>query len=295
MFTDKIKELISFDLTKTHAKYSAGDKKARVIAICSQKGGVGKTTTAVNLGSALAHFHQQKVLVIDLDPQGHVEKSLGSILPDGNDYTPVGQVLASKKGDILDSVVKTQLEDLHITPGDRSLYETEGLLAQKIGREYLLANSLKVARTLYDFILVDCPPNLGILTINALCAADQVLVPCEMSVLAFEGVSDLLDTLETVNERLNKTLKILGVLLTRVDGRNVTMNQLVEENLKNYFNGNIFKTRVTINTDLNKSQLEGKPIFSFAPSSTGAINYAALADEVFKKLKRRSPSKPAQA
>lgn len=287
MFADKIKELISFDLAKTQAKYSPGDKKAKVIAICSQKGGVGKTTTAVNLGSALAHFHDQKVLVIDLDPQGHVEKSLGSILPEGNDYTPVAKVLASKKGDILECVVKTQIENLHITPGDRSLYEAEGVLSQKIGREYVLANSIKIARTLYDFIIVDCPPNLGTLTINALCASDQVLVPCEMSVLAFEGVTDLLDTLETVNERLNKTLKILGVLLTRIDGRNVTMNQLVEENLKNYFNGNIFKTRVTINTDLNKSQLEGKPVFDFAPSSTGAINYAALAEEVLKKLKKR--------
>ncbi len=127
---------------------------------------------------------------------------------------------------------------------------------------------------------------MGTLTINALCAADYVVIPCEMSVLAFEGVTDLLETLETVNERMNRALKILGVVFTRVDGRNVTMNQLVEENLKNFFGGNIFKTRIGVNTDLNKAQLEGRPVMDFAPSSTGSINYQALADEVIKKIKK---------
>lgn len=284
MLTDRIKELISVEARST-AKFSEGNKKAKVIAVCSQKGGVGKTTTAVNLGAALTEFHDKQVLIIDLDPQGHVEKSLGSIIPDGVEYTPLSEMLLAKKGNIMDSVIKTEIDSLHITPGDRALYETEGALASKIGREFILSNNIKIAKTLYDYIIMDCPPNLGNLTINALCAASYVLVPCEMSVLAFEGVTDLLDTLETVNERLNKTLKILGVLFTRVDGRNITMNQLVEENLKNYFNGNIFKTRVTVNTDLNKAQLEGQPIFNFAPSSTGASNYELLADELVKKIK----------
>ena len=195
-------------------------------------------------------------------------------------------MITAKKGNILDAVIKTEIEDLHITPGDKSLYETEGALAGKIGREQILSNALSTAKTLYDFIILDSPPNLGNLTINSLCAAHHVLVPCEMSVLAFEGVTDLLDTLETVNERLNTTLKMLGVLFTRVDGRNLTMNQLVEENLKNYFKGNIFKSRITVNTDLNKAQLEGRPVFQFAPSSSGSINYSALAEEVIKKLKR---------
>ena len=192
----------------------------------------------------------------------------------------------AKKGNLLDAVIHTELESLHITPGDKALYETEGAMAGKIGREFLLSNALKSARTHYDYILLDCPPNLGNLTINALCASDFAVVPCEMSVLAFEGVTDLLETLDTVNDRLNKTLRVLGVLFTRVDGRNLTMNQLVEENLKNYFKGNIFKTRVTVNTDLNKAQLEGKPIFNFAPSSTGADNYASLAEEVIKRVRK---------
>jgi len=258
MLTEKIKELISTDALQMADKLTKGEKKAKVIAICSQKGGVGKTTTAVNLASALSQLHHKKVLIVDLDPQGHVEKSLGSLIPDGMEYTPMSATLLAKKGNIIDSVIQTELELLSITPGDRALYETEGALASKIGREFILATALKVARTRFDFIILDCPPNLGNLTINALCAAEYLVIPCEMSVLAFEGVTDLLDTLDTVNERLNKNLKVLGVVFTRVDGRNITMNDLVEENLKNYFQGSIFKARIAVNTDLNKAQLDGR-------------------------------------
>lgn len=284
MLTDRIKELISIDANKSSSKLSPGSKKAKVIAVCSQKGGVGKTTTSVNLGSAFSMLHRKKVLIVDLDPQGHVEKSLGSLIPDGIEYAPISETLMAKKGNILNSVIQTEIESLAITPGDKALYETEGSIGSKIGREFILSNSLKTAKTHYDFIILDCPPNLGNLTINALCSADYVVVPCEMSVLAFEGVTDLLDTLETVNERLNKELKVLGVLFTRVDGRNLTMNELVEENLKSYFKGNIFKSRITVNTDLNKAQLEGLPIFDFAPSSSGANNYSALSNEILKKV-----------
>ncbi|OGP09681.1 MAG: hypothetical protein A2048_03840 [Deltaproteobacteria bacterium GWA2_45_12] len=268
-------------------KLTKGEKKAKVIAICSQKGGVGKTTTAVNLASALSQLHHKKVLIVDLDPQGHVEKSLGSLIPDGMEYTPMSATLLAKKGNIIDSVIQTELELLSITPGDRALYETEGALASKIGREFILATALKVARTRFDFIILDCPPNLGNLTINALCAAEYLVIPCEMSVLAFEGVTDLLDTLDTVNERLNKNLKVLGVVFTRVDGRNITMNDLVEENLKNYFQGSIFKARIAVNTDLNKAQLDGRSIFDFAPSSSGAQNYSTLANEVLKRIHKQ--------
>ncbi len=288
MLTDRIKNIITGDHKSESRHSTLGDKKARVIAVCAQKGGVGKTTTAVNLGAALAQNHKQRVLIVDLDPQGHVEKSLGSIVPDGVDYTPLSSILVNKRGDILDGVIKTEVKGLHITPGDKVLYESEGALSGKIGRESILANALKIARTHYDFIVLDSPPNLGTLTINALCAADFVLIPCEMSVLAFEGVTDLLETLETVTDRLNPDLRVLGVVFTRVDGRNVTMNELIEENLKTYFKGNIFKSQITINTDLNKAQLEGLPIFDFAPSSSGAQNYASLTEEVIKKIRKAS-------
>lgn len=282
---DRIRDMIQAEIAP--AKTAKGAPKAKVIAICSQKGGVGKTTTAVNLGSALAKFHGKKVLVTDLDPQGHVEKSLGAVVTEGVDYTPLSHVLVAKRGQILDAVVKTEDELLHITPGDKTLYDTEGALTAKIGREFILTNSLEAARAHYDYIILDCPPNLGNLTLNALCAADHVLIPCEMSVLAFEGVTDLLATLETVSERLNPKLSVLGVLFTRVDGRNITMNKLIEDNMAKHFKGKIFRSRIGVNTDLNKAQLEGEPVFDYAPSSTGATNYRDLSTEVVKRLESR--------
>lgn len=282
---ERIKNMIQTEISPARQQVAKGNSKAKIIAVCSQKGGVGKTTTAVNLGAALAKFHNKKVLVTDLDPQGHVEKSLGAMVTEGVDYTPLSQILVAKKGELLDAVVKTKDEGLHITPGDKTLYETEGSLNSKLGREFIFTNSLTVARTLYDFIIIDCPPNLGNLTINALAAADHVLVPCEMSVLAFEGVTDLLATLETVTDRLNPKLKVLGVLFTRVDGRNVTMNELIEKNMAKHFKGRIFRSKIGVNTDLNKAQLDGVPVFDFAPSSTGATHYRDLAGEVVKRLK----------
>jgi len=288
LLTDKIKELISVENGNGTPKPDRGGKKACVISICSQKGGVGKTTTAVNLGSALAKFFGKKVLICDLDPQGHVEKAIGATIPEGVEYSPLSTILTRKKSNLLDAIVQTELENLSVTPGDKNLYETENLLSTKIGKEFILQDALKVARTHYDVVLFDCPPNLGNLTLNALVASDFCLVPCEMSVLAFEGVNDLIETLETVNERLNKKLKLLGVVMTRVDVRNISMNRVIEENLNNYFKGKIFKTQIHVNTALNKAQLEGRPIFDFAPSSSGSENYQALADELLKKLKKVS-------
>lgn len=266
-------------------QYERGERHANVVAICSQKGGVGKTTTAVNLGTALSHFYGKQVLVIDLDPQGHVEKSLGSIVNEGVEYTPLSKVLESKRGNILDAVIKTELENFHLTPGDKGLVQTESVLVSRIGKEFILRTALETARTHYDFILLDCPPALGNLTLNGLVASDFVLIPCEMSVLAFEGVTDLLETLKEINERLNQGLEILGVLFTRVDGRNLTMNELIIDNMKRFFNGRILKAQITINTALNKAQLEGKPVFQFAPSSTGTMNYKTLASELLSRLK----------
>ncbi len=273
------------DLILPSTRYEPGDKKAQVIAVCSQKGGVGKTTTSVNLGTSLAYFQGKSVLVIDLDPQGHVEKSLGAIVNDGIEYTPTSKVLEARNGDILDAVVKTDLENFHLTPGDKTLVQSESVLSSRIGKEFILRRAMEVARTHYDVILIDCPPSLGNLTLNALVAADSVLIPCEMSVLAFEGVTDLLETLREVTERLNPGLDVLGVLFTRVDGRNLNMNQLILENMKRFFNGKILKTNITINTALNKAQLEGRPVFHYAPDSSGATHYNALAEEVVGRLK----------
>jgi chromosome partitioning protein len=293
--TERIKNMIQAELSPQKKESSGKNSRAKVIAICSQKGGVGKTTTAVNLGAALAKFHGKKVLIADLDPQGHVEKSLGTVVTEGVDYTPLSRVLTAKRGEFMDAVVKTEDELLHITPGDKTLYETEGTLTAKIGREYILTNSLQAARGHYDVIILDCPPNLGNLTINALCASDYVVIPCEMSVLAFEGVTDLLGTLDTVTERLNPSLKVLGVLFTRVDGRNITMNKLIEENMGKHFKGRIFRSRIGVNTDLNKAQLEGVPVFDYAPSSTGSSHYKDLSAEIAKRLIPKNRRKPLES
>lgn len=293
LLTDKIKELLAVESRSALGpKPEPKQNKAIVVSICSQKGGVGKTTTAVNLGTALAQYHGKKVLVVDLDPQGHVEKSLGSLIPEGVEYSPMSTILSAKKGNVLDGVIPTELDNFYLTPGDKTLYETESLLATKIGKEYILGDAIKDALHHFEIILFDCPPNLGNLTLNALVCSDYCLVPCEMSVLAFEGVNDLVETLETVNERLNKRLRILGVLFTRVDGRNVKMNEIIENNIQNFFHNKVFKTHIAINTDLNKAQLEGLPVFQKHQSSTGAQNYKTLSDEVIKKLKRHRSATP---
>ncbi len=287
LLTDKIKQLLTLETHQAVGQTDKGKKRSTVISICSQKGGVGKTTTAVSLSTALARYHGKKVLTLDLDPQGHVEKSLGALIPEGMEYSPLSTILSTKKGDVMDGVIPTELEHFFLTPGDKTLYETESLLATKIGKEFILNDAIAQARTHFDFIFIDCPPNLGNLTLNALVASDYCLVPCEMSVLAFEGVNDLVETLETVNERLNKRLRILGVLFTRVDGRNINMNQVIEGNIRNFFRNKVFDTQIAINTALNKSQLEGLPVFENYPSSTGSQNYQELAQEFLKKVKRQ--------
>ncbi|MCP5464336.1 MAG: ParA family protein [Deltaproteobacteria bacterium] len=281
---EKIREIIETEIQHKAVLAKDGPYSAKVIAICSQKGGVGKTTTAINLASALAQHHNQKTLLLDLDPQGHVEKSLSSIIEEGLDYSPLSDIMLAKKGDLLEGVVRTKLEALHITPGDNSLYQTEGMLTAKIGREFILNHALKKARSEYQTIIIDCPPNLGNLTVNALCAADHIIIPCEMSVLAFEGVSDLLDTVETVKEKLNPKLKVLGVLFTRVDRRNVSMNKMVKDAMRQQFKGDVFQSEIHINTDLNRAQLNGYPIHQEAPRSSGALSYKKLADEVMGRL-----------
>ena len=152
---DTIRGFMSLDSSQ-NAREILGDKKAKVIALCSQKGGVGKTTTTVNVGAALSEIYKKKVLLLDLDPQGHVEKSLGSLIPEGMEYTPLSTILMAKKPNLMDAIVKSEFELLHLTPGDKTLYEIEGAMSGKIGREFILSNILKVIRTYYDYILIDC-------------------------------------------------------------------------------------------------------------------------------------------
>jgi chromosome partitioning protein len=258
-----------------------GGRQAQVISISNQKGGVGKTTTSVNLGAGLALIHQKKVLLVDMDAQGHIGTSLHHLTSNG---MGIGDVLASKNGSIMDVIVPTDVPHLDMTPSDHSLLDAESQLASTIGREFILRKALTRARTYYDFILIDCPPNLGNLTVNAYVASDYLLIPCDLSALALEGMEGILDVVDTVNLRLNHPLRLLGVLTTRVDRRNLVMNDAVFERLKEVFNEKLFTTQISVNTDLNKAQLAGKPIFTYARSSAGAKDYEAFADEVIERL-----------
>ncbi|WP_230467155.1 ParA family protein [Lujinxingia vulgaris] len=250
------------------------------------KGGVGKTTTAVNLASALATFHDKKVLLIDLDAQGHCSTSLSSALPTaGPEPTPISEVLLSEERlDVLDARRSTTITNLDLTPADRGLAEAEGRISQKIGKELLLRDALEYARTHYDVILMDCPPNKGNLTLNALLAADQVLIPTDLSPLSVQGADELLETVLTIRDRLHHRVEILGVVLTRVDGRNVTINQEILQSIEAAWGDLVLGQTIGINTQLARAQLSGESIFDHAPQSRGAAHYKALADEVMARL-----------
>lgn len=261
-----------------------GHRNAVVISVCAQKGGVGKTTTAVNLACTLAREHRRRVLLVDMDSQGHVASSLHRALPPALAGS-VSEVLLAKRRDLLEIVRATAIEGLDVTPSDKQLNETESILGARIGKEFLLRQAMRAARTHYDFVVLDCPPNLGNLTLNALLASQYALVPCDMSILSLEGVRDILEAIETINERLGHDLELLGLLRTRVDGRNRSLNDSICESLERDYAELLLETQIPVNTALSKAQLEGLSIFDHAPRSTGAEAYRALADELLRRLR----------
>lgn len=263
------------------AGHAPGDRQARVIAVAARKGGVGKTTTAVNLACALAQNHDQHVLLIDLDAQGHVGAALRNVV-DAPTVRLSEILLAERPRDLLDAVVPTRIERLHITASDKGLGEAEAQLVSRIGRETVLQAALHTAITRYDTILIDCPPMLGTLTHNALLAAESVLVPCDMSILALEGVADLLDAVAVVQTRLRHPIDVLGVLRTRYDGRNTALNAAVEGALTANFGDWVLGTVIPVNSALAKAQAAGESIFDFAPRARGAQAYRALAAELMQ-------------
>jgi len=260
-----------------------GDRRAVVIAVAARKGGVGKTTTSVNLAAALARHHGRKTLLLDMDPQGHVASSLSTQFRPG--AVGLSSVLAEDSSvDLVDVAFATDATNLHIVSPDDGLAALEQLLTSRIGKEGVLRDALVTARTHYDVILLDCPPHVGNLTLNALVAADQVLIPCDLSPLAVEGVRSLIETMSTVSERLNPRLDLLGIVVTRFDARNQGMNDAVHEELRALYGDVVFPDPIGINTDLAKAQRAGKNIFDHAPQSRGAAHHQRLADAVVSRL-----------
>lgn len=257
---------------------SRGAREARVIAVCAQKGGVGKTTTAVNLAAGLAMLSGQRVLLVDMDGQGHCASALHAELR-GVASESLSGILLGRRRDIQEIALPTAIEGLWVCPSDKDLGAAEGVMAGKIGKEMLLRSAMKVARTHYDYIVIDCPPNLGNLTVNALLAADWLIVPCDMSMLSVEGVDDIFETVETVSDALGHHLSVLGVLRTRYDARNQKVNEAVEASLSRYARW-VLPTVIPVNTTLAQAQLEGHPVFGFDARCRGAQAYAELVHEV---------------
>ncbi len=261
-----------------------GDLQATVLAVATQKGGVGKTTTSVNLAAAMARFHHKKVLLLDLDPQGHVARALQAQIRPGKGG--LSDVLLDDSGEreVIDVVTRTDIPGLSVTPPDPGLRAAEDLLASRIGKEFVLRDALRTTRTWYDVIIVDCPPNLGNLSINGLVAADQVLIPCDPSPLALSGVEGLVSTIEQVAGRLNPAIDVLGILLTRVDGRNSKLNAAVDDEIVGRLGDAVLPVRIGVNSSLAQAQQEGQDIFAFDPESRGARQYRELADHVLASL-----------
>ncbi|MFT7624185.1 MAG: chromosome partitioning protein [Myxococcota bacterium] len=259
-----------------------GNRTARVIAVAARKGGVGKTTTTVNLGADLARLGR-KVLLIDMDAQGHVQMSLRDEAR-GRSKETLSDVLLSRRRDVQELVQPTSIDGLWFVGSDHSLNDTESIMGTKIGKELLLRQALKYARTHYDVILIDCPPNLGTLTVNALVACDQVLIPCDLSTLSLDGVDALLDTLETIQDTLNPDLSLLGLVRTRVDRRNKSMNAAIEATLTQRYGHFMLPVEIGVSTAIAKAQHAGQPVSLFDSQSRGAKGYQALAVEIDRRL-----------
>jgi chromosome partitioning protein len=255
---------------------------ARVISIANQKGGVGKTTTAVNLGASLA-ASEQKALIIDFDPQANATSSLG-FQRDPARRTSYNSIIL---GESLERVaIDAQIEGLDIVPSDKNLVGAAVELVSMERREYRLKEAIQRVRDKYSYVLIDCPPTLDLLTLNALAASDSVLVPIQCEFLAIEGVSELLDTLMRIRRTINPTLAIEGILLTMYDDR-TTLSRQVAADLRSFFGGQVFDTVIPRNVRLAEAPSHGMPVIFYDIHSKGAESYIQLAKEVIANAQKR--------
>lgn len=250
---------------------------SKIIAITNQKGGVGKTTTSVNLGACLASLGK-KVLLVDIDPQGNTTSGVGVNKADVENS--IYDVLINEV-DPREAVKRTEVPNLSIIPATIQLAGAEIELVPTISREVRLKKSLSQLRNDYDYILIDCPPSLGILTINSLTAADSVIIPIQCEYYALEGLSQLLNTVRLVQKHLNTSLQIEGVLLTMFDARTNLGIQVIEE-VKKYFQQKVYQTIIPRNVRLSEAPSHGQAIITYDPRSKGAEVYLELAKEVIQ-------------
>ncbi len=254
---------------------------SKVITIANQKGGVGKTTTAINLSASIA-VAEFKVLLIDIDPQSNTTNGLGidSRTLDKTIY----EVLVNNL-EVSNAIIHTELPNLHLLPSHINLVGAEIEMVNIKKREYVLKNALEKIKDNYDYVIIDCPPSLGLLTLNALTAADSVLIPVQCEYYALEGLGQLLNTISIVRYHLNTKLDIEGVLLTMYDSRLRLSNQVVEE-VHKHFNNKVFKTIISRNVRLSEAPSYGKPAILYDAFCSGAVNYLELAKEIINNNKQ---------
>lgn len=253
----------------------------RTIAIINQKGGVGKSTTAVNLSAALAE-KGMKVLLVDFDPQGNSTSGLG-IEKEELEQCVYDALIHDVQASEL--IIETETTGVYVIPATIQLAGAEIELVSAMARETRLKELIRPVAEYFDFIFIDCPPSLGLLTINALAAADRVLIPIQCEYYALEGVTKLLESMKMVKERINRNLEVYGVLMTMYDSRTSLANQVVEE-VRNYFGEDVFQTLIPRTVKISEAPSFGMPVTTYAPQNKGAEAYFELADEVIARASR---------
>lgn len=252
---------------------------ATIISMCNQKGGVGKTTSTINLGACLAEAGR-KVLLVDLDPQGALSAGLG--VPHEDLDTTVYNLMVDNQSSIHNAIHKTSVNGLDLVPANIDLSAAEIQLVNEVGREQTLARALRPVMRDYDFIIIDCQPSLGLLTVNALACSQGVIIPMECEYFSLRGLALLTDTVEKVRDRLNFNLEIMGILVTMFD-RRTTHAREVMSRVVEVFENRVFDTVITRTVRFPETSVAGEPIITWAPSSPGAAQYRQLAREVIQR------------